>query len=89
MRNYLFFYFMRDARALVAKLAADHTKYWEKIKVQGGPFADYSGGFISFRAENLEQAISTISHDPFFSSDLLSQYWIKEWINREVDEDSS
>jgi uncharacterized protein YciI len=86
MKNFIFFYFMRDARALVAKLSADHVKYWEKIKIQGGPFADYSGGFMCFRAENLEQAISMISQDPFFANDLLSQYWIKEWLQREVNE---
>jgi uncharacterized protein YciI len=46
----------------------------------GGPFADHSGGLISFAAQNLEEAREIILRDPFIEEDLIEQKWIKEWI---------
>jgi uncharacterized protein YciI len=46
----------------------------------GGPFADRSGGLISFEAASLEDAAEMVEKDPFTINDLVGDWWIKEWI---------
>jgi uncharacterized protein YciI len=46
----------------------------------GGPFADRSGGLITFEAESIEEATRIITSGPFVTKDLLEDKWIKEWI---------
>lgn len=46
----------------------------------GGPFADRSGGLISFAASSIEDATEIILRDPFMLEDLIAEKWIKEWI---------
>jgi uncharacterized protein YciI len=59
------------------------VKYWHSANLpdyQGGPFADHSGGLISFAAPSLEAAAALVVQDPFILADLLEQRWIKEWV---------
>jgi uncharacterized protein YciI len=46
----------------------------------GGPFADRSGGLITFEAESTEEATRIIMNDPFVSEDLLEDKWVREWM---------
>ena len=60
-----------------------HVKYWGKYKSDnylGGPFADGSGGLITFDATDINEATSMIKGDPFTINDVLESKWIKEWI---------
>ena len=59
-----------------------HIEYWRKLRLNnylGGPFADRTGGLITFEAESLEKATSIIMKDPFVLQGLLENKWIKEW----------
>lgn len=49
-------------------------------RVPGGPFADRSGGLISFEADSLEHAEGIIAADPFVREDLLESSVVKEWL---------
>ena len=46
----------------------------------GGPFADRTGGLITFAATSLGDAQQIIKHDPFVAEQLIEQSWIKEWL---------
>jgi uncharacterized protein YciI len=46
----------------------------------GGPFADRSGGLITFEAESLEAAERIIAADPFVREELLEGSVVKVWI---------
>jgi uncharacterized protein YciI len=66
----------------IAENAPEHTTYWHNQNLpdyKGGPFSDFSGGLISFRAENQSKADNLVSEDPFVMKELLSNMWIKEW----------
>jgi uncharacterized protein YciI len=59
------------------------VEYWKTANIQGymgGPFADRSGGLISFFASSLDEATQIILKDPFILEDLVAEKWIKEWI---------
>jgi uncharacterized protein YciI len=45
----------------------------------GGPFSDYSGGLIIFRAADEDAAERTADDDPFQRGALLEQWWLKAW----------
>jgi uncharacterized protein YciI len=60
-----------------------HVQYWHSATLpeyRGGPFADHSGGLISFAAPSLEAATAVVEQDPFVLADLIEQGWIKEWL---------
>jgi uncharacterized protein YciI len=60
-----------------------HIEYWRSCGLPdhaGGPFADRSGGLITFGAPNLEDAQHIVSRDPFLMGDLIEQKCIKEWL---------
>ncbi len=60
-----------------------HVEYWRQRNLKGymgGPFADRSGGLITFEAESIEEATRIIVNDPFVSEDLLEDKWIKQWM---------
>jgi uncharacterized protein YciI len=46
----------------------------------GGPFADRSGGLITFDADSLEQAAGIIAADPFVQEELLESSVVKQWM---------
>ena len=84
MKTFVFFYFMNEMKNdAIAERAPDHTAYWQNQNLpnyKGGPFSDFSGGLISFQAENQNKAESLVSEDPFVLKELLKTMWIKEWI---------
>lgn len=65
-----------------------HVEYWQECnpgRYLGGPFADRSGGLVTFEAESIEEATGIIMSDPFVTSDLLKDRWIKEWMVEQGD----
>ena len=82
-RRFVYFYFNRTELEKIRQAVPDHVQYWKTANPQGyigGPFADRTGGLISFVASNLEDATKLILRDPFILEDLIAEKWIKEWI---------
>ncbi len=83
MKTFVFFYFMNEEKNnVIAETAPDHTAYWQNQNLpnyKGGPFTDFSGGLISFHAENQSKAEELVSGDPFVVKELLKNMWVKEW----------
>ena len=80
--RFLFVYFMKDDRGRVAQVAPQHVRYWHELDLpgyMGGPFADRTGGSISFEASSELEAQRLVGSDPFVQENLLSQSWLKEW----------
>jgi uncharacterized protein YciI len=46
----------------------------------GGPFADRSGGLITFETHSVSEAERLVANDPFFKADLLERHWANEWM---------
>lgn len=81
--RFLYFYFNRNEPEKIRQVVPAHVQYWKSANLNGymgGPFADRTGGLISFVASSLEEATATIQQDPFVLNDLIDQKWIKEWI---------
>lgn len=81
--RFLYFYFNRNEPGKIKRVVPAHVQYWKSANLKGymgGPFADRTGGLISFVAPSLEEATSIIHQDPFVLNDLIDQKWIKEWI---------
>jgi hypothetical protein len=52
--RFLFFYLMTDDPDRVRRVAAQHSAYWGQQALAGylgGPFADRSGGLITFESD--------------------------------------
>ena len=82
-RRFIYFYFNRNEPEKIREVVPAHVQYWKTAGLKsysGGPFADHSGGLISFAASNLEEAIEIMLRDPFIQKDLIEQKWIKEWM---------
>ena len=78
----LYFYLMGDAPDRVRAAAPRHAAYWRDLGLDhylGGPFADRSGGLITFEAGSLAEAGQLVADDPFAQEDLLERRWVKEW----------
>jgi uncharacterized protein YciI len=82
--RFLYIYFMRDATDRVRATAPKHAAYWRELKLGGylggGPFADRSGGLISFEADSDAEAERVVANDPFLRGDLIERHWVKEWM---------
>lgn len=81
--RFLYFYLMRDAPDRVRAAAPKHAGYWRQLRLngyRGGPFADRSGGLITFEAESGAAAQALVANDPFLREDLLERHWVKEWL---------
>jgi uncharacterized protein YciI len=76
--RFLYFYLMRDAGDLVREAAPRHAAYWHGLSL-GGPFADRSGGLITFDVPTADEAERLVADDPFVLDDLLTSWWLKEW----------
>jgi uncharacterized protein YciI len=82
-RRFIYFYFNRNGPEKIREVIPAHVQYWKAAGLKsysGGPFADHSGGLISFAASNLEEAIEIMLRDPFIQEDLIEQRWIREWL---------
>ena len=65
-----YIYFMKDNPDRVAAVAPEHAAYWRGLELReylGGPFADRSGGLISFQTDSHDDAAQLVAHDPFRS----------------------
>lgn len=79
----LFFYLMADDPERVRAVAPRHAEHWQKAAPPGylgGPFADRSGGLITFEADNLAQAEQLVHDDPFLREGLLTSWWLEQWL---------
>lgn len=82
MGRFAYFYFMTDEPTRVAATAPEHAAYWHDLDLPqylGGPFADRSGGLITFACETPEEATRLVDADPFHEKGLLERRWITEW----------
>ncbi len=82
-KRFVYFYFMKNLPNRMRSVVPSHVKYWRESGAagySGGPFADRSGGLITFEAENLEEAAQIIANDPFVLENLLEERWTKEWM---------
>ncbi len=78
-----FFYFMKKDPDKIREVVPAHIAYWKNSNLEkyvGGPFADRSGGLISFEATGLPEAMAIIEKDPFIIEGVLTEKWIKEWM---------
>jgi uncharacterized protein YciI len=81
--RFLYFYLMKDAPDPVREVAPRHAAYWRDLRLPaylGGPFADRSGGLITFEAESSEDAEELVANDPFLREGLLEHHWVKGWM---------
>lgn len=82
-QHFIFFYFNRKESENIRQVVPAHIGYWKAANLKeylGGPFADRTGGLITFTALSLEEATEIILKDPFVLEDLIAEKWIKEWI---------
>ena len=78
----LYIDFMKDDPDRVAAVAPEHAAYWRGLELReylGGPFADRSGGLISFETESHDDAVQLVADDPFVREGLVECSWVKEW----------
>jgi uncharacterized protein YciI len=81
--RFLFFYLMTDDPGRVRRVTAQHSAYWGQQALAGylgGPFADRSGGLITFEADTPALAENLVSADPFLRQGCISSWWMKEWL---------
>ena len=86
--RFAYFYFMADDPRRVQSLAPQHTAHWQGLNLQdysGGPFADRTGGLITFIVDAPTTAEAAVAADPFVREHLLERYWLKRWDRIEPD----
>jgi uncharacterized protein YciI len=77
------YYSMKLQPNRVRVLAPEHAAYWAGLGLRaylGGPFADRSGGLITFEADSVQEAERVVAEDPFVRADLLEASVVKEWV---------
>jgi uncharacterized protein YciI len=82
MARYAYLYFMADDPARVRSIAPRHTEHWHSLKLSGysgGPFADRSGGLITFLVDEPARAEDAVADDPFVREGLIERSWLKQW----------
>jgi uncharacterized protein YciI len=82
VQRYAYFYFMKPDPVRVRLVASKHAAYWHELQLAdyaGGPFADRSGGLITFAADDDSQAQRTVESDPFMVERLIEAHWLKAW----------
>jgi uncharacterized protein YciI len=85
--RFLFFYLMTDDPVRVREAAPRHAAYWQDLAPPGylgGPFADRSGGLITFEADTLSRAEELVHGDPFLHDRLVGDWWLKPWLAEPV-----
>lgn len=81
-RPFVFFYLMREGAPELRDAVPAHVAHWKGAALEGyrgGPFADRSGGLITFHAADLREATALVERDPFVVRGLLRERWLKEW----------
>jgi uncharacterized protein YciI len=81
--RYAYFYLMRDEPDRRVGATVRHVAHWRELQLPdylGGPFADRSGGLISFSADDDQQAQHAVDADPFLQEGLLAAHWLKQWM---------
>jgi uncharacterized protein YciI len=79
---FVYFYFMGDEPTRVRAVAPAHAAYWKQLRLRnfrGGPFADRSGGLITFAAHSEDEAERYVAGDPFVRQGLLEKRYLKWW----------
>jgi uncharacterized protein YciI len=82
MDRFLYFYVMKGSPDRVREVAPEHAAYWRDLELRkylGGPFADMSGGLITFETASAAEAEALVAADPFFRDGRLEHHWVKEW----------
>jgi uncharacterized protein YciI len=80
--RFAYVYFMTSDPDRVRGVVPRHVAYWHRLGLHpylGGPFADRSGGLITFEAGSFEEAKRLVDDDPFVTEQLLESRWLKEW----------
>jgi uncharacterized protein YciI len=80
--RYAYFYLMRDDPDRVGATVPRHVAHWHELQLPdylGGPFADRTGGLITFQANDDQQAQRAVDADPFVREGLLKAHWLKQW----------
>jgi uncharacterized protein YciI len=79
--RFSYIYFMTEDPDRVRAVAPKHAAYWRGLDLSnslGGPFADRSGGLITFEARSVEEAEQLAADDPFVREGLVASRWLKE-----------
>jgi uncharacterized protein YciI len=82
-RRFAFCYRMSGDAARIGATVPAHVAYWKEThpaQYLGGPFADRSGGLITFLAAELEEATRRANADPFVVESLVRDSWVREWL---------
>ena len=77
------FYAMKPDPDRVRSVASQHAAYWHALRLpgyRGGPFADRSGGLITFEAGSIEEAERIVASDPFVQEALIETSVVKQWV---------
>jgi uncharacterized protein YciI len=80
--RFAYLYFMTDDPQRIRSLAPEHTAHWQGLNLQGyrgGPFADRTGGLITFAGGEAAEAEAAVAADPFVRERLLERSWLKRW----------
>lgn len=86
--RFLFFYLMAEDTDRVGEVAPRHAAYWHRLAPAaylGGPFADRSGGLITFEADTPARAEQLVTDDPFLREGTVSSWWLKQWLAEGAD----
>ncbi len=81
--QFVFFYTMREGAPELRDAVPEHVAYWRRTGLDGylgGPFADRSGGLITFRAGDAREAFAIVERDPFVLRGLVRDRYLKEWL---------
>ena len=69
----VFVYLMNNKKDLNLQVVQEHVEHLRTLDQEGhlvlcGPFADYPGGMVVFRADSEEEALRIAKSDPFIVS---------------------
>jgi uncharacterized protein YciI len=81
-KRFAYFYSMKNEAKRIRPFIPQHVAYWNRLKLSGyigGPFADRSGGMITFEARDIDSATDYTNKDPFVLLGLLENRWVREW----------
>ncbi len=82
-KRYIYFYFMKREPEKIKQIIPSHIEYWHSHSLEnylGGPFADRTGGSVTFDAPDLEKAMEYALNAPFNREDVIENKWVKEWV---------